>query len=194
MAGAVARVDGPARAARQAPRGAPEASAAPRDGHGSCARTTSGCWRYRGRSVHLQDAKGLRQLAALLASPGTPIPATALAQPAPDAPAPAAERQRARAGELGEEIAEARAFNDPQRLARASAELELLAGRLDGGVRTAPAERARVNVTRAIRAALRRIEAHEPELGRLLQRAIRTGSSCVYQPDPDIPLHWDVSA
>ena len=150
---------------------------------------------FGGRSVHLQDAKGLRQLAALLACPGTPIPATALAAPVAahsDAAGPAA--QRARADELSEEIAEARAFNDPERLARATAELERLAGRLEDDASSGTGERARVNVTRAIRAALRRIETHEPELGHALQRAIRTGSSCVYQPDPDTPLVWDVSA
>ena len=50
-----------------------------------------------------------------------------------------------------------------------------------------------MNVTRAIRAALRRIDEHEPELGRLLQRTIRTGTSCVYRPDPDAPLRWEVA-
>jgi tetratricopeptide (TPR) repeat protein len=143
---------------------------------------------FRGRTVHLQDAKGLRQLAILLGSPGMPIPATALATPSSGRVVSA---QRAHADELLEEIAEARAFNDPERLARATAELERLAGQLADVV---PAERARVNVTRAIRAALRRIEEHEPELGHQLQRSIRTGSSCMYQPDPDHPLVWDVSA
>ncbi|MCA1656799.1 MAG: hypothetical protein LC713_03670, partial [Actinobacteria bacterium] len=158
---------------------------------------------FDGRSLHLQDAKGLRQLAALLSSPGTPIPATALARPRGGGRGAAApprnaqgdlSEQRARAGELREEIAEARAFNDPERRARATAELELLAAELADGGHAVSGERARINVTRAIRAALRRIAAHEPELGHMLQRTVRTGSSCVYRPDPDAPLHWHVSA
>lgn len=159
---------------------------------------TDGVWQlaYRGRTVHLRDAKGLGHLAALLASPGTPIAAMTLAasRGAGGGGAGGLAAQRARVGELSEEIAEARAFNDPERVARARAELEQLAGRLEGDVHTPPAERARVNVTRALRAALRRIEGHEPELGHILKRSIRTGSSCVYQPDPDAPLHWDVNA
>jgi hypothetical protein len=147
-----------------------------------------------GRSVHLRDAKGLRQLAALLASPGVPIPAQTLAAPAAQ-PAGAAglAEQRVRARELREEIAEARAYNDPERAARASERLELLARELERAAAGASGERARVNATRAIRAALGRIETHEPELGRLLQRTIRTGASCMYQPDPDAPLVWEVS-
>ena len=146
---------------------------------------------FDGRSFHLRDAKGLRQLAALLARPGAAIPALTLALPGP-APATDLRAQRARAGELRDEIAEARAFNDPERAARAGALLEDLARELEGDDRTLSAERARVNVTRAIRAALRRIAAHEPELGRLLERTIRTGTSCVYHPDPDVPLDWEV--
>lgn len=156
---------------------------------------TKGVWvlDYDGRSVHLQDAKGLRQLAVLLQSPGTPIAAVALAA-SDSAPLEATAARRDRVAELREELAEARTYNDPERAARASAELERLAMELEGDDANArTGERARVNVTRAIRAALRRIEAHEPELGHLLQRAIRTGAACVYEPDPDTALEWDVS-
>jgi hypothetical protein len=147
---------------------------------------------YEGRSVRLQDAKGLRHLAALLASPGTPIAAVALAA-AGRASAPDVEARRARVAELREELAEARAFNDPERAASAGAQLEALADELAAAERErASGERARINVTRAIRAALRRIAEHEPELGRRLQRAIRTGTSCAYRPDPDPPLDWEI--
>jgi hypothetical protein len=150
---------------------------------------------YDGRSVCLQDAKGLRHLATLLASPGTPIAAVALAAAGGASP-PDVDAQRARVGELREELAEARAFNDPERAARAGAQLDALAGELAaaGEREGASAERARVNVTRAIRAALRRIAEHEPELGHRLQRTIRTGSSCVYRPDHDPPLQWEIRA
>ncbi|HEV7807073.1 MAG TPA: AAA family ATPase [Solirubrobacteraceae bacterium] len=150
---------------------------------------------YEGRRVCLQDAKGLRHLATLLASPRTPIPALVLAAPgaAASAAADVAER-RAHADELREELAEARSFNDPERVRRAGFELEALAGDVtSAAAEKGPlAERARVNVTRAIRAALRRIAEHEPELGRLLQSSIRTGSACAYLPDPDAPLQWEI--
>jgi len=153
---------------------------------------------YDGRRVCLQDAKGLRHLAALLASPQTPIPAVALAAPdvGPAGAAIVMAARRARAAELREELAEARSFNDPERVRRVVAELEELAGELacdhTGGGPLG--ERARVNVTRAIRAALRRIAEHEPELGRQLHAAIRTGSACTYEPDADMPLRWEIVA
>ena len=150
---------------------------------------------YEGRSVCLQDAKGLRHLAALLASPGTPIAAVRLADHRGGAPADLGA-QRARAAELQEELAEARAFNDPERVALASDALASLVSELSASVAaTGPAgERARLNVTRAIRAAVRRIAEHEPELGHVLQHAIRTGSSCAYEPDPGVPLEWEIQA
>jgi tetratricopeptide (TPR) repeat protein len=149
---------------------------------------------YDGRSVRLQDAKGLRHLAALLARPGTPIAAVTLAA-AGRAGAPDAEAQRERVAELRDELSEARAFNDPERAARASAQLEALAAELAAGeLEDVPRERARLNVTRAIRAAVRRIAEHEPELGHRLQRTIRTGTSCAYRPETDPPLHWDIRA
>jgi AAA ATPase domain len=156
-------------------------------------------WRvdYEGRSVCLPDAKGLHHLAALLSSPGTAIPAVRLANGARGAdPVAGRDAQRARAAELEEELDEARVFNDPERIARATEALEALLAELsDGGAVTGPAgERARLNVTRAIRASVRRIAEHEPELGHLLQRAIRTGASCTYEPDPGVPLKWEVRA
>ena len=192
MDGAVARVAGLRARLAEAAREAPAQSSR------RVARLAraSDVWQldYDGRSVHLRDAKGLQQLAALLASPGTPIAAVALTSPAQQTPAAAGERaaQLALADELREEIAEARAFNDPERAARAGARLEALAAEVQGRAEAVPAERARVNVTRALRAALRRISAHEPELGHVLQRTIRTGTSCVYHPDPDSPLDWEV--
>jgi tetratricopeptide (TPR) repeat protein len=191
MDGALARVAGLRERLAAAGRAAPAAKPPRR---ARLARA-SDVWQldFEGRSVHLHDAKGLRQLAALLAKPGTAIPAVALATSG-DAATGDLRAQRARADELREEIAEARAFNDPERAARAVARLEALAAELGGDARSLGAERARVNVTRAIRAALARIASHEPELGHLLQRTIRTGTSCEYRPDLDVPLHWEVSA
>jgi hypothetical protein len=52
-------------------------------------------------------------------------------------------------------------------------------------------ERARVNVTRAIIATLKRIREHHPELARHLKATVRTGTFCVYTPDPRVPVGWE---
>jgi predicted ATPase len=55
------------------------------------------------------------------------------------------------------------------------------------------AERARLNVTRAIRAALEKISEQQAALGELLDRSIRTGSFCSYIPAPENPVVWQFS-
>jgi non-specific serine/threonine protein kinase len=104
-----------------------------------------------------------------------------------------------RGGELQEEIDEAESFNDTARAARARQELAFVARELAGAVGLhgrdrktgSDAERARVNVTRAIRTALKRISEHDPVLGRRLGGAIRTGTFCVYDPAAGEP-EWDL--
>lgn len=54
-----------------------------------------------------------------------------------------------------------------------------------------PAERARVNVTRAIKAAVTRITTRHPALGHYLTRTITTGYRCTYTPDPHLLLSWE---
>jgi len=108
---------------------------------------------------------------------------------------------RARVAELQEDIDEADSFNDPERAARAREELGFLARELAGAVGLggrdrktgSDAERARVNVTRAIRTALKRIADHDPDLGRSLGSAIRTGTFCVYEPAPGDEPAWDLT-
>jgi hypothetical protein len=51
-------------------------------------------------------------------------------------------------------------------------------------------ERARVNVTRAIKAALRRIAERDASLAAHLRATIKTGSACCYLPDPRVPIQW----
>ena len=51
-------------------------------------------------------------------------------------------------------------------------------------------ERARSAVTRAMRHALARIRTHHAPLGDHLDRTIRTGTYCVYLPDPRFPITW----
>ena len=200
MEGAIARIaDLRARLAPAIARGASEVSPAPTVVARLARQSDMWLLDYDGRSVCLQDAKGLQHLATLLASPGRPIAAVALAagraRGKHAAAAAVDASQRERAHELREELAEARAFNDPERAAHAQAQLEALAHELAAATGSgAPGERARVNVTRALRAALRRIAEHEPELGQLLHGTIRTGTSCAYEPAPDTPLRWEVTA
>jgi hypothetical protein len=174
---------------------------------------------YRGREVRMRDSKGLRDLHALLASPGTAVAALDLATApggqrpggsagpdglhAPsdtgeviDAHARAAYRQRL--SELEEAAAEADAAADIERSARIAAErdalVEALTGAygLGGRVRRSgsAAERARTAVTARVRDSIRRIGDAHPDLGRHLARSVRTGTFCVYEPDQ--PVRWSL--
>jgi CheY-like chemotaxis protein len=88
---------------------------------------------------------------------------------------------RARLEELEEELREAEHWNDPERAARAREERELLAHELASAVGLggrdrkagSDAERARVNVTRAIKAVLDRIAEHSPALSRHFEATLR---------------------
>jgi hypothetical protein len=57
---------------------------------------------------------------------------------------------------------------------------------------SAEQERARVNVTRTLRAALDRISATAPLAGAHLAASIRTGRACRYQPSPGGPARWNL--
>jgi hypothetical protein len=52
------------------------------------------------------------------------------------------------------------------------------------------AERARTAVTARVRDAIRHLAAAHPELGRHLERSIRTGTFCVYEPEQ--PTRWQM--
>jgi class 3 adenylate cyclase/tetratricopeptide (TPR) repeat protein len=105
---------------------------------------------------------------------------------------------RHRLAELEKEADEARALGDAERAARADEERDFivreLASALGLGGRdrraASPSERARVSVTRAIRAALARIREHSATLGEHLDRSVHTGTFCSYSPDPRAPLDW----
>ena len=145
---------------------------------------------YDRRRTPLPDAKGLHYLATLLQTPGVPIPAIELAGGKPGKMTDI----RAEVSELREDLAEAQANNDPERVARIRRRLDALAQaaqELDTNS-TADRERARINVTRAIKAVLLRISEREPELGHLLRGAVRTGTACVYEPDPGALVAWQV--
>jgi hypothetical protein len=167
---------------------------------------------HAGRTVRIRDGKGVRYLATLLANPGDEIHALELVQldagPAPpptgdagprlDAEAKAA--YRARVAELREELEEAERFHDPERAARAREEMEAIATELSAAVglggRDRPsgsdAERARVNVTRAIRTAVKRVAEHDADIGLELEATVHTGTFCRHEPDPRRPVEWRV--
>ena len=113
-----------------------------------------------------------------------------------DAQAQAAYKHRV--AELRADLEEAQAFNDPGRVEKLQAELEFLTQELAQAVglggrsrkAASSAERARVNVTRAIRTAIARIAASHPSLGQHLAQTIRTGTACSYTPDPSQELPW----
>src|SRR5215831_8814326 len=153
---------------------------------------------YEGSVARLKDAKGLRYLARLLADPGREFHAADLAavgtQPARPAPsgardlAGAAELLDARAkaayqarlGELAAELEEADRLHDPGRAATAAAERDFLVAELAravglggrGSRAASHAEHARLNVTRAIRAAMAHLARANPPLGRQLELAL----------------------
>jgi predicted ATPase/class 3 adenylate cyclase len=165
---------------------------------------------YGDISFEVPDMKGLRYLARLLACPGREIHVLDLvadgvsdrgdAGPVLDERAKAAYRRRVR--ELQEDIEEARGWSDPERAARAEAELEAvsheLASALGLGGRDRPAassaERARIRVRKTITAAIARLADHHADLGLLLSTTVKTGTYCSYTPDPRLPVDWQVSA
>jgi hypothetical protein len=112
--------------------------------------------------------------------------------------ATAKDRYRRRLRELREELELAGQNNDLYRAARAREEMEFIeaeitaATGLGGRDRKAisHSERARLAVTKAIKAALATIRAANPELGRHLGVSILTGHFCIYLPARAID--WDL--
>jgi hypothetical protein len=107
-----------------------------------------------------------------------------------DAEAKAQYRQRI--SELQEELEEAQEFHDPERASRAREELDFIEAELSAAVGLGgrdrktggSAERARVNVTRALKGTVDRIADYDEALGHHLRTCIRTGTFCVYDPGP----------
>jgi tetratricopeptide (TPR) repeat protein len=105
---------------------------------------------------------------------------------------------RARLRELEEELDEATSWADSGRAARVREEMELLADELTAAVGLggrdrkpgSPAERARVNITRAIHSTLGRIRDHSAALADHLDATVHTGTFCSYVPDPRSPISW----
>ncbi|HEX8158003.1 MAG TPA: hypothetical protein VF526_11520, partial [Solirubrobacteraceae bacterium] len=123
------------------------------------------------RTLHLSDGRGVRFLALLLSRPSEEVHSLELVA-AVDGAEPGSQVVSPPGGEhLGEQETE---VGDR------------------AGESSLHAERARVNVTRAIRSTLKRITGYDAVLGHELERAVRTGTFCVYEPDPRQPLTWRV--
>jgi class 3 adenylate cyclase/tetratricopeptide (TPR) repeat protein len=171
---------------------------------------------FADKTFRLRDVKGLRYLAFLLGSPGREAHVLELvhaaegvspsrgrmsaSQAEPVLDAQAKEAYRRRLEELGEDLQEARDWGDPERIAGIEEEIDALteelarATGLGGRDRevASPAERARVSVTKAIKAAIKTIERHSHELGTHLRASIQTGRFCSYAPPGEEPPAWNL--
>ena len=151
-------------------------------------------------TVRIRDARGMQMLAELIAAPRRDVHALALmgadgdgsdsgdAGELLDKEAIAEYRARLRA--LEDDLSEAESWNDAGRAARARAERDAIAAELARGVglggrgrrASAAAERARVNVQRRIRGAIKMIGQNLPALGAYLEGTVKTGTFCSYEP------------
>jgi hypothetical protein len=161
---------------------------------------------FDGVEARVPDSKGVVYLAHLLGAPAEHLSAVDLAGVPSggdagerlDTRARAAVRQRAR--DLEAEMAEAERANDLGRTEILRAELDALTDELAHSRGLAGrsrrlgsvAERARINVTRRITAALEKIAAVHPAAARYLETTVRTGTACVFLPDPRFPVTWTV--
>jgi len=146
--------------------------------------------------ITLVDSKGMKYLEALVLAAHRQVHVLELAgidesgDAGPLLDERAKQDYRARAEELRAELEEATAFNDPIRTARAQRELDDLgtelarAFGLGGRERRAgsPTERARINVQRRLRDAIRRVGEQNASLGRHLELSVKTGLFCMYAP------------
>jgi pimeloyl-ACP methyl ester carboxylesterase len=171
---------------------------------------------YEGRMFRFKDSKGVRYLAHLLAHPNSEFSATVLAagsQLGEDQSASAdlgdagevldvqaKTAYRLRIKDLTEELKETKKTGNERRGIKVEKEIEALSTELARAVglggrdrrAASSAERARVNVTRTIRIAIGRIKEHHSGLAKYLDKTIRTGTFCSYQPDPERHIFWNL--
>lgn len=158
-------------------------------------------WTIRADTTfHLRASRGLSILARLVEHPRREFHATDLVAPSGerghvedagevlDARAIAAYKRRLE--DLREAEAEAAEHGDTHRATRVREEIEALAGELAQGVglggrgrkASSTAEKARINVRKRILDAISRIREHSPALARHLERSVKTGNFCSYDP------------
>jgi predicted ATPase len=171
---------------------------------------------FDGSTFRVKDSKGLQYLAHLIRCPDREFHVLDLAaqqlagngngaefgdgehqdfkMPLLDARAKAQYTRRV--DDLREELQEAERNNDRGRSERARTEMDLIGEQLSAAVglggrdRAAArdAERARLAVTKRIKAALKTIRSLHPSLARHLSLTIKTGYYCTYQPPSDTPI------
>jgi hypothetical protein len=163
----------------------------------------SGAWqvRFEHAEALLPHRKGLGILAQLLEQPGREwhvldlVSSEEGSRLEQSAPGPALDNQarqayRQRLQQLQEQLEEARELQDEGRVEQLLDEQDALQGELGRafglGGRSRPtgssAERARVNVTRQLRAAIQLIGKEIPAAGRFLQSTVKTGRFCSFEP------------
>ncbi|MFD3736967.1 ATP-binding protein [Streptomyces sp. NPDC058629] len=160
--------------------------------------------RWDGRTVHVPDAKGLRDLHSLLGLPGADVPAVQLLAPEGGAVVAAAgrlggdpvldeeakRRYKAHLARLDAEIDRAAARDDTRQVRAYDRERQALldqlrtAAGLGGRSRRLgdETERARKTVTARIRDTLRKLDSLHPELAAHLRESVTTGTTCAYRP------------
>jgi hypothetical protein len=169
-----------------------------------------------GTSLRLPATKGLRYLAELIVNPGVErhaldlvdrvegvepgIDRRALGDAGPLVDAQARAVYRRRVEELRGDIDDHLAAGRLEAAEAAQVELDQLVAQLarafglGGRARRAGSavERARLNVTRAVRAAITRLGDGLPEAAAVLDRRVRTGTYCTYAPDGSDEIRWIV--
>jgi tetratricopeptide (TPR) repeat protein len=165
---------------------------------------------YAGRSVHLPDAKGLRDLHVLLGRAGTDVSAVRLLNPSGGEVVLAARRLGGDAvlddeaksryqrhlERLDTEIDRLLELGDDERAAKLDTERTALLDELRAAAGLAgrtrrlgdEAECARKTVTARIRDTLRKLDQLHPELAAHLRASVVTGASCGYR--PQVEVNW----
>ncbi|MFD5972020.1 AAA family ATPase [Streptomyces bacillaris] len=160
--------------------------------------------RWDGRTVHMPDAKGLRDLHSLLGLPGADVPAVQLLAPQGGSAVGAAgqlggdpvldeeakRRYKEHLDRLDAEIDRAAARDDTRQVEAYDRERQALldqlrtAAGLGGRSRRLgdQTERARKTVTARIRDTLRKLDSLHPELAAHLRESVTTGTTCAYRP------------
>ncbi|WP_229825332.1 ATP-binding protein [Streptomyces sindenensis] len=161
--------------------------------------------RWDGVTVHVPDAKGLRDLHSLLGLPGADVPAVRLLAPEggdlvvaagqlgadPVLDEEAKRRYKEHLDRLDAEIDRAAARDDTQQVEKYDRERQALldelrtAAGLGGRTRRLgdQTERARKTVTARIRDTLRKLETLHPSLAAHLKASVTTGTTCAYRPE-----------
>jgi hypothetical protein len=151
--------------------------------------------------------RGLEHLHTLLTNAGHEVPATQLAGALVDESdlGPVADRvaldaYRRRLADIDAALDRADQWADVGLAGKLTGEREALLAEVASatglGGRPRPSgsssERARVAVRKAVAAAIAALQATDPVLVRHLSTHVHTGYRCIYQPDPDQPVTWQL--